>query len=159
MNLENEYEIKFSIKYQTNPGQNILIYGNLPQLGNWKQPVLILKWNEGHIWNGTLNLPININYFEYKFVCETSDQSFRRWEQGFNRIFLLDKVSEQGNKIKLDCVWEHFHIRFNIYYPLKNDIDYMRIIGDPKELGSWFQNDGKAIKMNLSRIKTIGCII
>ena len=158
MNIGEDYQIKFSIKYQTKLGENIMVYGNIPELGSWKQPKFKLKWYEGHIWKGTLTLPETIKYFEYKFVCEATDGS-KRWEQGPNRIFMKDRLLEDSEeKIRLDCIWEHFYIRFNIYYPLKSDIEYMRIVGAPKELGSWLQNNLTAVKMTLSKKKTLGSI-
>jgi hypothetical protein len=158
MNIELEYDIKFSIKYLTKLGENMMIYGNIHELGNWKQSKFKLKWYEGHVWKGTLTLPTNIKCFEYKFVCEASDGS-KRWEQGPDRTFMKDKMILKSEEIvRLDCTWECFYIRFSIYFPLKSDTEYMRMVGDPKELGSWLQNNGTAVKMILSKKKTIGSI-
>lgn len=152
-----EYAVKFKIKYQTTPGQNLYIYGNLDQLGNWEKNVFKLKWAEGHFWKGKLCLPKNIQSFEYKFVCATEDQSFKRWEQGSNRVFEFDrKLLNQKKQIKLDCKWEAFLLEFNIYYPLNNNFEYMQIVGGAKVLGNWLLENGLPCKMRLSEPKTIG---
>jgi len=152
-----EYIIKFRIKYQTTPGQNIFIIGNIDQLGNWKKNIFKLKWTEGHIWKGKLVLNEKISNFEYKFVCLSDDQSFKRWEEGCNRIFEFDRklLSEKGS-INLDCKWETFTVEFNIYYPLKNDYEYMQIVGGAKGIGNWLLDNGQPCKMKLSEPKTIG---
>jgi hypothetical protein len=153
-----EYSIKFSIKYQTKLGEIISIYGDIPELGAWKQPKFKLKWTEGHVWKGQLTLPSNIDRFQFKFVCESDDHKIQRWEEGMNRIFLMSKCSEgeiKDRSIKLDCVWEHFYVVFNIYYPLENDVEYLQIVGKPKELGSWLVDGGIPAKMHLSEKKTL----
>lgn len=153
------YTIKFTIKYQTFPGQNIYIYGGIDELGSWKRNVFKLKWTEGHIWKGSLNLSRVVNNFEYKFVCATDDQSYKRWEEGENRIFEFDKkLLNAKNKIKLECRWEIFTMEFNIYYPLKNDYEYMQIIGGAKGIGNWLLENGVPCRMRLSEPKTIGRI-
>jgi hypothetical protein len=75
-----------------------------------------------------------------------------------NRIFLKSKCDASEleiGKIKVDCVWEHFYIIFNIYYPLKNDIEYLQIVGKPKELGHWGKDGELPAKMSLSEKKTM----
>jgi hypothetical protein len=158
------YSIKISIKYQTNIGQNIYIFGSLPELGNWKEKKFKLKWNEGHIWKGVLTLPKEIKTFSYKFVCLSDDGKFKRWEDGPNRIFFVEgselkTSSSDDSKYKLECIWEHFYITFNIFYPSNNESEYMQLIGEPACLGSWFKNGGLPIRMSLSEPKTIGCNI
>ena len=150
---EERCQIKFSIKYQTSPGQNMYVLGNINELGNWKENKFKLKWTEGHIWKGKLELPMKVSTFTFKFVCISDDNRYKRWEEGPDRIF-NNKLGE--NLVKLDCVWEHFSISFNIYYPLNNEMEYFQIIGGPKEIGNWFREGGQPVKMNLTEPKTIG---
>lgn len=153
----NDYTVKFSIKYQTSPGQNIYVLGNLDQLGNWRRNVFKLKWTEGHIWKGKLNLSKNISSFDYKFVCASDDQSYKRWEEGLNRVFEFEKkLLNLKNQIKIDCKWEMFLVEFNIYYPLKNDYEFMQLVGGAKGIGNWLLDNGQPCKMKLSEPKTIG---
>lgn len=150
---DDAYTIEFSIKYSTQIGENIYILGSLKELGNWKESKMKLKWTEGHIWKGSLKLPSEITNFTYKFVC--AGDKHMRWEQGADRIFDKSKFEINDDMINLDCVWEHFSISFNIYYPLSNSTEYMQVVGDLKELGSWFKNGASPIKMTLSEHKTI----
>ena len=153
---DNKYSIKFSIKYQTSPGQNIYILGSINELGNWKENKFKLKWHPGHIWKGTLVLDESINSITYKFVCVSNDLSYKRWEKGPDRIFHRELHSHKNQKkIKMECIWEHFQITFHIFYPLKNDSEYFQIIGGPKALGEWYRNGNAPVKMNLSEPKTI----
>jgi hypothetical protein len=159
MNIESEFFIvKFSIKYQTQPGQNIYIFGSIPELGSWHDNVFKLKWSEGHIWKGTLKLSNATRFFNYKFVCLSDDQRFKRWEEGPDRIFYIkfqNPDSEEG-KYKIECLWEHFYITFSIFYPLSNENEYMQIIGHPQPLGQWFKDGGQPVKMTLSKPKSVG---
>ena len=50
---------QFRIKYETNPGEEIYIYGDSPDFGNWKSPKFKLRWSEGHIWKA-----------DYESICE-----------------------------------------------------------------------------------------
>jgi len=153
---EGKYSIKFSIRYLTSLGQNIYILGSIPELGNWKDRKFKLKWSEGHIWKGTLELPESVRHISYKFVCMSDDGNYKRWEEGPDRIFCRDlPCFKDDKKIKLDCIWEHFGITFHIFYPLKNEFEYFQIIGRPTVLGGWFKNGGTPVKMSLSEPKTI----
>jgi hypothetical protein len=157
---DDKYTVKFSIKYQTYPGQNIYIFGNIPELGSWKENKFKLKWSEGHVWKGKLELSEGIDFFTFKFVCMSEDNKFRRWEEGPDRIFDKRKKEEDKEKAyKLECVWEHFSIAFNIYYPLSNETEHMQIIGRPDEMGAWFKNGGMPVKMSLTEPKTISGIM
>jgi hypothetical protein len=60
------------------------VVGNTPELGNWKQFKGNMKWTEGHVWV-LENIPINVPYFQYKYVLMSNGQP-DRWEQSYNRI-------------------------------------------------------------------------
>lgn len=149
--------LKFSIKYQTIPGQDIYILGSINELGKWKEDKFKLKWHEGHKWKGTLALNKNIKYFEYKFVCISNRKDFTRWERCPNRIFLIKNA--ENDIYKINCVWEHILLTFHIYYPLKNENEFIQIMGRLKELGNWFANGNEPKQMSLSEPKTLGGII
>jgi hypothetical protein len=154
--ITSDLTIRFTIKYQTLPGQYVAIYGSIPQLGEWKVPKLKLKWTEGHVWKGQLSVPENIENFEYKFVCESDNH--KRWEDGMNRIFLKSRCKESELKegtVDIECVWEHFYVIFNIFYPLNNEVEYLQIVGEPKELGCWLKDDCPPARMQLSDKKTL----
>lgn len=153
---EEKYLVKFSIKYQTSPGQNIFILGNIPELGNWKDAKFKLKWSEGHFWKGKLELPMDTDFFQFKFVCFSDDNKFKRWEEGPDRIFDKRTIDEDKDRTyKVDCMWEHFSITFHIYYPVGNEVEHMQIIGGPQEIGGWFKNGSIPLKMSLTEPKTL----
>jgi hypothetical protein len=152
---DNFFTVNFSIKYATKPGQNIYVLGNLPQLGNWKETKLKLKWTEGHLWKGNIVLEENLRYFSFKYVCFSDDGKFKRWEEGPDRIFDRTKFPPNDYDLFINSIWNHLTINFNIYYPLNNEEEYMQIVGDPKNLGNWFKNGGSPLRMHLSEEKTL----
>lgn len=62
-----------------------------------------------------------------------------RWEQGFNRIAdlrLLSAENQGSSRLCLNDQFDRYTVNFSMYYPLK-DTEYMKINGDPLELGFW----------------------
>lgn len=153
-NHNNTYNIKFQIKYETAPGQDIYILGSIPELGNWKELKCKLKWTSGHIWEKTLNINEDIKSFYYKFVCYDSKTLSKRWEQGNNRYFNKLFVKDVNN-IVLFCKWELFELTYSIYYPLDKEHEHMQIIGNHPTIGDWFKNNGMPLEMKLSDQKTL----
>ena len=92
MDSKNSYiTFIFKIKYETNPGEEIYIFGGHPDFGNWKNPKFKLKWTEGHIWQAEYNFSTSINYIPFKFVCHS--KSYIKWEEGENRLLSSKKFS------------------------------------------------------------------
>ena len=149
----------FKMKFDTNKGENICIFGEHPLFGNWENPVFFLNWSKNNIWSGEITLPLNTPLIKYKFAVISENNKEKRWEDGPNR--LLSTTDTNGlpitndNKYLLICIWNHFIINFNIYFPLKNPNDYLQIVGDPKPLSNWMLNNQPPIKMELSEEKTI----
>ena len=132
--------ITFLIKlqYETRPGEEIYIYGDNNDFGNWCSPNFKLSWSEGHIWQADYKISKSIDYIKFKFVCHSEDYNI--WEEGDNRL-LSPKNSEvlpksEDGKYILNCVWEYFQINFNIHYIL-NSSSYMRIVGGTDALTNW----------------------
>jgi hypothetical protein len=42
----------------------------------------------------------------------------------------------------LNDVWEKYSVRFSIYFPLSDENEYMRIMGEEKEAGKWAKDLG-----------------
>lgn len=147
----------FRIKYETNPGENIFIYGDSPDFGNWKNPKFKLRWSDGHIWQGSYQMSKSSNNIKFKFVCHSNECD--KWEEGENRLLStknlngLEKTSE--GKYILDCVWNHFKINFNIHYVPSNQDSYMQVVGDPPALSNWQKENEKPVKMELKKDKEI----
>ncbi len=148
---------EFQIQYETNQGENIYILGSDPIFGNWKDKKFKLHCTDNHIWKNEITIPKNTKYIKYKFVCIDNDNN-KRWENGPNRILstqYLKGLKFKNGKYILDCMWNHFKINFNIYYPLKDENEYMQIVGDPIGLGNWLREGEKPVKMEVSEVKEI----
>ena len=108
-----------------------------------------MKWKEGHIWELS-NVKITTLVFQYKYVV-LKDGSPERWEAGFNRIADLPLLqAEAGGRtdgLELADLFDRYTVNFSLYMPLKEG-EYMRINGDPEELGGWNKRDGP-IRMQL----------
>ena len=147
----------FKIKYETYPGEEIYIFGDSPDFGNWKFPKFKLRWSEGHIWQANYQMSKSSNSIKFKFVCHSSN--YDKWEEGENRLLSPKNLNglERTNEGKyiLDCVWNHFKINFNIHYIPPNPDAYMQIVGDPISLSNWGKNNEKPIKMELKNDKEI----
>lgn len=147
----------FRIKYETNPGEDIFIYGDSPDFGNWKSPKFKLRWSDGHIWQGNYQMAKSSNNIKFKFVCHSNE--YNKWEEGENRLLSthnlngLPKTSE--GKYILDCVWNHFKINFNIHYVPSNPDSFMQVVGDPPALSNWQKQNEKPVKMELKKDKEI----
>ena len=147
----------FKIKYETSPGEEICVFGDSPDFGNWKYPKFKLHWSEGHIWQANYQMPKSSNNIKFKFVCHSND--FNKWEEGENRLLSPNNLkglerTKEGKYI-LDCVWNHFKINFNIHYVPPNPGAYMQVVGDPISLSNWQKNNEKPVKMELKNDKEI----
>ena len=147
----------FKIKYETSPAEEICIFGDSPDFGNWKYPKFKLRWSEGHIWQANYQMSKSSNNIKFKFVCHSND--FNKWEEGENRLLSPNNLkglerTKEGKYI-LDCVWNHFKINFNIHYVPPNPGAYMQVVGDPISLSNWQKNNEKPVKMELKNDKEI----
>lgn len=79
-----------------------------------------------------------------------------RWEQGINRIAdlaLLQAQSGGGTQLSLLDQFDRYTVNFSMHYPVE-DCEYMRINGDPEELGFWNKGDGP-LKMARARQEVV----
>ena len=147
----------FKIKYETHPGEEIYIFGDSPDFGNWKYPKFKLRWSEGHIWQANYQIPKSSNNIKFKFVCHSNN--YDKWEEGENRLLSTQHLNglerTKEGKYILDCVWNHFKINFNIHYVPPNPDAYMQVVGDPNALSNWQKNNEKPVKMELKDDKEI----
>ena len=135
----NEYSLTFKIPYKTELGQSLCVVGSIGQLGNWKDFKAHLKWTEGHVWVlPNVSISSSNCVFQYKYVVLDGGKA-GRWEQGFNRIADLKLLSQKqggGSNVELQDEWDRYFVNFTMYFPLKQN-EYMKINGDPPELGFW----------------------
>ena len=127
------------LKYETKPGEEIYIYGDNKDFGNWTNAKFKLSWSKGHIWQAIYKISKKIDYIKFKFVCHS--KHYNIWEEGDNRLLSPKNIeylpkTEDGKYI-LDCIWGYFKINFNIHYLLKNNTSNMRIIGGIDALSNW----------------------
>ena len=57
------------------------------------------------------------------------------------------RLLKAEGKDSLNDVFDRYTVNFSMYYPIKDD-EYMRINGDPEELGVWNKRNGP-LKMKL----------
>jgi len=83
--------IRFQIDYRTHWGQQILICGSLPELGEWDpNRAQVLHPQAGGIWEIELNLAqMPASGFQYKYLVRDPNGSVQ-WEKGYNREFFGD---------------------------------------------------------------------
>lgn len=102
--------LKFKIHFKVDYGQSISILGNSNVVGNWNDVTKApLNWSDGDIW--WIMLLVDAP-FEYKYVVVQSGKAIR-WEQGLNRFCFPASLKSK----ELFDEWEHFQVRFSIYYP------------------------------------------
>ena len=139
-NIENNKKItfQFKLKYETLPGQEIFIYGDNNDFGNWNKSNFKLFWSKGNIWTADYTFPEKTEKINYKFVLRSDNEE--TWEEGENRILApknlkcLKKTND--GKYILECTWNCFKINFNIHY-ITNNNRYLRIIGGCNSLNNW----------------------
>ena len=138
---KNNEAITFLIKlqYETKPGEEIYIYGDNSDFGNWNSPNFKLAWSEGHIWQREYKISKSIEFIKYKFVCHSNE--YNLWEEGDNRLLSPKHIEglprTEDGKYVLNCIWGYFQINFNIHYIVKNSSSNMRIVGGIDALSNW----------------------
>ena len=145
------------IKYETKLNENIYIYGNNSDFGDWKQPNFKLHWSKGNIWQHDYAMLKTDNCIQFKFVCHSN--SYDIWEKGDNRLLcpknLKSLPKTNDGKYILDFIWNHFKINFNIHYPPPNKDTLMQISGSPSALPKWQSDNNNPLKMELDDNKQI----
>ena len=80
-------ELSIAIACETQPGQRVWLTGSDSSLGSWKPAAALkLKWSEGHIWRGVLELPGNMvdGYLECKALLQNETDGSWIWQAGGN---------------------------------------------------------------------------
>jgi len=146
--MDDDITFIFKINYHPNQGDNIYIFGDSPDFGNWNEPKFKLNMTENDIWTGEYKLSKKSNCIEFKFVCYRDSNNIK-WEKGENRLLdpnNLDGLSKTSDgKYILDCVWKFFKINFNLIYRVKEPNQKMKIKMNG-ELHQMEYQKGKIIK-------------
>lgn len=60
-------------RVQVHFAQEVVLVGNLPQLGGWRlKRAIRMSWSEGNVWSTTVDLPAGAA-IEYKFAVQDPD--------------------------------------------------------------------------------------
>ena len=125
---EESYQINkivFNIYYNTLFGQEIAIAGSNNKLGRWdKNNLFFLKWTEGNIWVGELDLDGGYEDFEFKFVL-CYNKNIIAWEPGDNNnvyfTALLNEIKDyqkgRYNKYEYDYNINEGILTLNCQWP------------------------------------------
>ena len=146
----NNIILEFNINYKTNPGEKIYIYGNISDFGNWKKPKYALTSDNNEIWKRDYQINKLSPCIEFKFVCHSKNGD--KWEKEENRLLCpknlkgIEKTLD--GKYKLNYMWNHFQVNFNIHYIISEPNSYMQIIL-PKFISE------KPLKMKLEENKEL----
>ncbi|KYQ99658.1 hypothetical protein DLAC_03596 [Tieghemostelium lacteum] len=82
--------VTFTICYNTQPGENVYIVGNHPQIGEWQfSRAKRMTWNNGNIWDINIGFPNDV-LVQYKYFVHNEYTSSSRWENIENREILVD---------------------------------------------------------------------
>ena len=159
LNKGNDNYILFHIRisYVTKINENIYIYGNNSDFGNWNQPKFKLHWSKGNIWQSDYAMIKTNNCIKFKFVCHSD--LYDKWEEGYNRLLCPNNLKglnkTDDGKYILDFIWNHFKINFNIHYTPPNNDTYMQISGSPSALTNWQHESNNPLKMKLENNKQL----
>ena len=95
-------KMTFSVNYNSKFGEEVAILGSLAKLGLWElSGALPLKWNEGNIWTGEINVEDeDWHNFEFKFIVVERGK-IKLWENGENNMINFDELINNilSNKI------------------------------------------------------------
>ena len=148
---KNDVAFLISIHYETRLDEEIYILGNISDFGNWKEKKYKMGFSHGYIWKTKFIMKKSDPCIQYKFVCIS--KSYKRWEKGPNRLlcpYNLENLPKTSSGLyELNLVWNHFHVNFNLYYPLKAPNSIMRL----GFLEGFKQNTKKPIEMEFNQDK------
>lgn len=88
------HECEFSIHYETQFGEKIVLVGDSEELGEWDIfKGIPLNWNPNHVWSAKIQ--ISRTPVEYKYVCVSNETSI--WEKGINHRYTGDVQKVQDS--------------------------------------------------------------
>ncbi|PUZ53877.1 hypothetical protein GQ55_5G085600 [Panicum hallii var. hallii] len=95
--------VKFVLKKQCAFGQQFLVVGDAPALGQWDpSKATALDWSEDHVWTAKTDLPAN-KLIEFKFLLRDASGHVC-WQHGANRTL---ETTETTNILVVYEDWDH----------------------------------------------------
>jgi len=111
-NKRSNVSIHFELQYNTYWGQNLVLVGSSPTLGNWNVARgQRMRWLPGNYWELDVELNSMFEYkmFEYKYVVVLIDVDtlidVQRWEERNNRYFDLTRFDSNELTIRKTQLW------------------------------------------------------
>lgn len=165
-------KLTFRIEYHTNWGENLRVYGNIPQLGENDPNVGVsLALSGEQTWSGSLELPDDAE-FEYGFAVVYDNGGIKKeWgpmrrfvpSDGVDEIFLYDRWQDQPadkpfySSAIVDCLnrrsskkkpvmLQNGFITLKVEAPMIRPDEILAVCGGNELLGNW--NPEKALKMS-----------
>eukprot|EP00026_Physarum_polycephalum_P023809 Phypoly_transcript_29383.p1 GENE.Phypoly_transcript_29383~~Phypoly_transcript_29383.p1 ORF type:complete len:112 (+),score=18.43 Phypoly_transcript_29383:37-372(+) len=101
--LLNGANATFTIKYNTQPGQNVFVVGSIPELGEWDiSKAKKLSWNCGNTWDINIGFDETNTHVEYKYFVQTEFCRDVNWEH------LENRSTEVYDGMTCDDTWDRY---------------------------------------------------
>ena len=132
------HQVWFKVNYKSELGEEVYVFGSIPELGGWKTNMYKLIWTEGHVWVSEKPVITKSRHFFYKYRVIV-DGELKIWEEGIDRIcqpellpdgthgYKTDKSFNAGRNVQIEDKWETFTIKFQVFDPLYKPGDQMWI--------------------------------
>ena len=116
-NVPDEITFLISVQYETRSDERLYIIGNNTDFGNWTEKKFKMEYTNGYNWKTRYKMKKNSPCIQYKFVCYSD--YLEKWESGENRLLCPNNLEMLPKTLsgayKLDLIWNHFQITFNLH--------------------------------------------
>lgn len=104
MSLDKEIHLHFRINYHTHYGQDLMICGSIPELGNWKEPVPMTYHPLNDEWDVTITIPgiIDNTTITYKYLVDSYKHYV--YEPGKDHRLNLSKMSDDDKSYNMEII-------------------------------------------------------
>ena len=139
------YNLSISLKcdWEVKDHQRLVLFGNIPELGNWTEPKIYMRRTRENMWVMENQLVTQQYYFCCKFaIINKYNLQEKTWERGVDRIIDMEILPtipsgsyDQGVKAcELNLEWEVFYVRFSCSYPIDDPNDQLILNGSKPEI-------------------------
>ena len=155
----NKVTFLISIQYETRSDEKLYIIGNNSDFGNWTEKKHEMEFRIGYIWKTKYSMEKNSPCIQYKFVCYS--EYLEKWESGENRLLCPDNLEGHQKTLsghyKLNLIFNHFEVVFNLHYPIvpPNTVMQINFYDYPDCLEVLDKNGKQTIKMQLKKDKML----
>lgn len=164
-------KVNFLVRYTTQPGQNLFLGGDIPELGQGRLDRLIpMQYLDQEFWSLTIHLPEVDNGFGYRYYVDHGQgaqpegehhrvfKPVKKQKEYFqvdtwidasltDNVFFTAPFYQRTGQEKKTKSREKFTHRFKIKWALPTPGEQVALIGAAPELGNWDLQ--KAIPMHL----------